>query len=60
IAPTSHAVNTVLSQKRFGGAACTPKHSLYWSAPTSCQCCPFSRRSRSRAGILSHRPDRTR
>ncbi|WP_158708611.1 hypothetical protein [Escherichia coli] len=21
--PTSHAVNTVLSQKRFGGAACT-------------------------------------
>ncbi|EIW6296386.1 hypothetical protein MF519_004615 [Escherichia coli] len=29
IAPTSHAVNTVLSQKRFGGAACTPKHSLY-------------------------------
>lgn len=28
------------------------------SAPTLCQCCPFSRRSRSRAGIASHQPDR--
>lgn len=34
--------------------------SFVLSAPTPCQCCPFSRRSRSRAGILSHRPDRTR
>ena len=33
---------------------------LVESAPTPCQCSLFSRRSRSRAGILSHRPDRTR